>query len=471
MTPARVLEHARSHRSRFVTDLKEFLRFPSVSAQPRHALDVKQCANWLADHLRRIGLDKVVVIPTSGHPIVYSQWTKASNRPSILIYGHYDVQPADEADKWHSPPFTPTMREGAVYARGASDDKGQMFAHVKALQAHMAANGRLPVNVKCVFEGEEETASQHLGSFLDKNQDVLRCDAAVMSDAQMGPERPAITYALRGSLTAELEVSGPAHDLHSGLFGGAVHNPLQALTEMIARLHGPDGRIAIPGFHQRVCVPLEQERLRMASSGPSDEQIRRNAGVTRPWGERNYSLYERTTIRPALTINGISGGYQGAGDKAVIPSRATAKLSFRLVPDQDPVEIEQLFRRHIARITPPTVRSAVHVHSKTKPVVIDRRHPAIRAGLAACARGFGATPVLLRNGGTVPVVSLLKEKLGVPAVLMGFASPGDHLHGPDESFRLINYYRGIETSIWFLALAAQALQQNNLNRVREQIAV
>jgi acetylornithine deacetylase/succinyl-diaminopimelate desuccinylase-like protein len=421
---------------------------------------MKQCASWLTAHLRRIGLEEVVTVPTGGHPIVYAQRQSGAGLPTILIYGHYDVQPADDPMNWESPPFTPTLRNGAVYARGASDDKGQMFAHVKALQSYLAADGALPVNVRCIFEGEEETGSQHLASFLIRNRRALQSDAALMSDAQMESARPAITYALRGSLTAELEVAGPSHDLHSGLFGGAVHNPLQALAELLAHLHTPDRRVAIPGFYGHVCIPPERERLTMVKWGPSDDHIRRNAGIAKSWGERNYSLYERTTMRPDLTINGVSGGYQGAGDKAVIPSRAKAKLSFRLVPDQDPAEIERLFRHYISFIAPPTVRTAINIHSKSKPVVIDRWHPAIRAGAAACRRGFGTPPVMLRNGGTVPIVSLLKEQLGIPTVLMGFASPADHLHGPNESFRIANYYRGIETSIWFLGLVAKALRRN-----------
>jgi acetylornithine deacetylase/succinyl-diaminopimelate desuccinylase-like protein len=470
MTAINAIRYARSRRPQFVADLFEFLRLPTVSAQPAHASDMKRCASWLSEHLRHIGLDEVVTMPTSGHPIVYAQSESGASLPTILIYGHYDVQPADDAKNWESPPFTPMLRNGAVYARGASDDKGQMFAHVKALQSYLAADGALPVNVRCIFEGEEETGSQHLASFLIRNRATLYSDAALMSDAQMESARPAITYALRGSLTAELEVVGPSHDLHSGLFGGAIHNPVQALADLLARMHTADGQVAIPGFYGPVRIPPERERLAMVKWGPLDEQICRDAGVAQPWGERNYSLYERTTIRPDLTINGISGGYQGAGHKAVIPSRAKAKLSFRLVPDQDPAEVERLLRRYVSFNTPPTVRTAVNIHSKSKPVVIDRTHPAIRAGVAACARGFGAPPLLLRNGGTVPVVSLLEEQLRIPTVLMGFASPGDHLHGPNESFRLANYYKGIDSSIWFMDLVAKALRRSEKKAETQQLA-
>jgi len=457
MTPAQSLTYARSHQSQFLADLLEFLRFPSVSAQPQHAPDVKRCASWLADHLRRVGLDDVAIIPTAGSPIVYAQWTQLPDRPTVLIYGHYDVQPADDADTWRSPPFDPTVHRGAVYARGASDDKGQMFTHVKALQAHLEAKRSLPVNVKCIFEGEEEVGSTHLASFLERNQEALRSDVALMSDTQMLADRPAIVYALRGALNLELEVQGPSRELHSGLFGGAIHNPIEALSEMIARLHTLDGRVAIPHFYDQVRLWSEKERVDMAHSGPSDEQILREAGGAFRWGERNYSLYERTTIRPTLTVNGISGGYHGPGTKAVIPSHATAKLSFRLVPDQDPLEIERQFRRYIADITPSTIRSIVRTNSYAQPVLTDRRHRAMRAAALAYARGFGEMPVYVRSGGTIPVVGLLQEKFGIPTVLMGFASPNDQRHGSDEKLNLDSYYKGIEVSIWFFSIIGKNL--------------
>ena len=318
-------------------ELQDFVRFPSVSAQPRHAGDVKGCAAWLADHLRRIGLEHIRVIPTPRHPIVYADWVLSPGKPTVLIYGHYDVQPADPLREWRSPPFEPVVRGQSLYGRGACDDKGQMFAHVKAIEIHLRTRSLLPVNVKCLFEGEEEIGSPNLIPFLKRHRRALAADVVVMSDSPMADaDRPAITYAVRGGLGLELTVRGPRRDLHSGLFGGAVRNPLQALCEIIASLHDRRGRVAIPGFYDQVRLWPPEERATMARNGPSDATVLRDAGAAQGWGEEGYTLHERTTIRPALTINGLVGGYQGPGGKAVIPAVASAKLSFRLVPDQDP---------------------------------------------------------------------------------------------------------------------------------------
>ncbi len=446
------LAYAQAKRPRFVAELAEFIRFPTVSAQPKHAGDLKECAVWLADHLRHVGLEHIKVIPTPRHPIVYADWLHAPDRPMVLVYGHYDVQPPDPLPEWRSPPFEPTVCGDDLYGRGASDDKGQMFVHIKALESYLRTSGELPVNVKCLFEGEEEIGSPNLPSFLARHKDALAADVAVLSDMWiLAPDRPAITESLRGGLSVELEIRGPEQDLHSGNFGGAIHNPLQALSEIIAKLHDANGRITIPGFYDRVRRWGVAERTYMASVGPSDAEILQNARAERGWGEQGYSLYELTTIRPALTVNGIQGGYQGAGVKAVIPARAVAKFNFRLVPDQDPHEIDGLFRQYIARITPPTVRTTVRAYLFAKPAMVDRNHPAIHAAAVAYHKGFGATPAFLRLGGTVPVVSLFQELLGAPTVLMGFALPDDRMHAPNEKFHLPNFYNGIATSIWFLA--------------------
>jgi acetylornithine deacetylase/succinyl-diaminopimelate desuccinylase-like protein len=459
MTPIHALDYARSHRPRFLTELMEFLRFSSVSAQPKNASDIKGCAAWLADHLRRIGLDEVVIIPTRGHPIVYGQWTQLADRPTVLIYGHYDVQPPDPLEQWHSPPFSPEVRGTDLYGRGACDDKGQMFVHVKAVESYLKAEGALPVNVKCLFEGEEEIGSPNLAAFIERNRRDLAAGAAVMSDMPIvGPNRPALTYAMRGGLAVELEVSGPEHDLHSGIYGGAIHNPLQALCEIVARLHDGRGKVVIPGFYDRVRRWSSEERAYMARSGPSDEKILRDAGAQRSWGECGYSLYERTALRPALTVNGIGGGYQGPGGKGIIPARAIAKLSFRLVPEQAPDEIEQLFRQQIPRLAPPTVSVRVRTISSAKPAVVDRCHPALRAAAGAYRRGFGVAPVYLRCGGTIPVVNTFQKILGIPTVLMGFALPDDRMHAPNEKFHLPNFDNGIATSIWFLEEVAKSLK-------------
>jgi acetylornithine deacetylase/succinyl-diaminopimelate desuccinylase-like protein len=443
--------YARAHRGRFLEELKRLVRFPSVSAQTKHAADVRRCAEWLAGHLKGIGMEGVRVIATPRHPLVYADWKKAEGLPTVLIYGHYDVQPPDPLKEWKTPPFEPTVRGDHLYGRGACDDKGQLFAHVKALEASLKTAGRLPLNVKVLFEGEEEIGSPNLKAFLQRNARSLAADAAVMSDTRMlGPKRPALTYSLRGGLGMEIEVSGPKTDLHSGTFGGAVHNPLQALCGILARLHDKDGRIAIPGFYDRVRTLDPRERSYMGTVGPPDAKILADAGVERPWGERGFTLYERTTVRPSLSICGLTGGYQGEGSKAVIPARASAKLNFRLVPDQDPREIETLVRRRLVRLTPPEVRSRVVTHLGARPAEIDRRHPAVRAAALAYRRGFGAAPVFLRSGGTIPVVNLFQEILGIPTALMGFALPDDRIHAPNERFYLPNFERGIATCLAFL---------------------
>jgi acetylornithine deacetylase/succinyl-diaminopimelate desuccinylase-like protein len=456
---ARTLDYAASNRQRFVSELKEFIRFPSVSAQPRHAEDVKRCAGWLAAHLRQIGMEHVRVVNTPRHPFVYADWRHAPGRPTVLIYGHYDVQPADPLEQWETPPFEPTVRGNYIFGRGACDDKGQLFAHVKALESYLRTQGRLPVNVKCLFEGEEEIGSPNLKAFLARHKAALAADTVVMSDTRMlAPNRPALTYALRGSLSLELEVTGAANDLHSGNFGGAIHNPLQALCEIVAGLHDSCGRIRIPGFYDRVRRWDDRERAFMARSGPGDEKILRDARARKGWGEHGYTLYERTTTRPALTINGIGGGYQGAGGKSIIPARAFAKINIRLVPDQEPCEIERLFRAHVARVAPPAVNVAIRTYLRSKPALINRHHPSMSAAASAYARGFDAPPVFLRSGGSIPVVNMLQELLNLPTVLMGFALPDDRIHAPNERFYLPNFYRGINTCAHFLSALATGTQ-------------
>jgi acetylornithine deacetylase/succinyl-diaminopimelate desuccinylase-like protein len=451
LTPLSIAYSEKSLR-RFLTELRVFIRFPTVSAQPGHSGDLKRCAAWLANHLQRAGLRSVKIISTPRHPIVYADWLDAPGKPTVLIYGHYDVQPAEPFAEWRTPPFEPTVIGEDLFGRGACDNKGQMFAHVKAIEICLKTQGRLPVNVKCLFEGEEEIGSPNLKPFIEGNRRLLTADAAVMSDTRMlAADQPALTYALRGGLSFELEVIGQKSDLHSGNFGGAVHNPLQALCEIISKLHDSDRRIAIPGFYDRVRRWGDTERDFMAANGPSDQQILRDAKAKRAWGEHGYSLYELTTIRPSLSITGITGGYQGVGVKAVIPSRATAKLNFRLVPDQNPVEIEQLLRRHITRITPPTVRTTIRRFLAARPALIDLRHPVMLAAARAYEHGFGASPVFLRSGGTIPIVNHFQELLGVPTALMGFALPDDRIHAPNEKFHLPNFYRGIATCIRFLA--------------------
>ena len=453
MTPIdRVLAYARAHRPRFVRELQQFVRFPSVSAQPAHALDVRACAEWLGGHLRHIGMRTVRVVPTRGHPVVYGAWGAESARPTVLFYGHYDVQPPDPLSEWRVPPFEAPVEDGCLYGRGASDDKGQMFAHVKAVESYLNVTGRLPVNVRCLFEGEEEIGSGSLSAFVRRHRDALSADGAVVSDTKMlGPQRPAITYSLRGVLGLEVEVHGPRSDLHSGNFGGAVHNPLEAVCAVVASLHEASGRISVRGFYDRVRARSRQERADMRRVGPSDAQVLADAKSPLGWGEPGYSAYERTTIRPCLVVNGIVGGYQGPGAKAVLPARATAKINVRLVPDQDPNVIARLIREHVAAVVPETVRVMTRTTMSARPVEVPRRHPIMRVAALAYRRGFGAEPVFIRSGGTIPIVNTLQETLGIPTALMGFALPDDSIHGPNERFRLSNFYRAVETSIWTLA--------------------
>ena len=459
MNIRRPLAYARAHRQRFVTELKEFLRFPSVSSQTARASDIRRCASWLARHLQGIGMQWVHVIPTRGNPIVYASWQGAKNRPTLLIYGHYDVLPGEPLAQWKTPPFSPVVRGRNIHGRGAADDKGQLFSHVKAIESYLRTARALPLNVKCLFEGEEEIGSTHLLPFIARNKNALRADAAVISDTKMlAPDRPTISYTQRGGLRAEIEVLGPRQELHSGTFGGAVLNPVQALCEIIASLHDEEGRVTIPGFYDDVREWSEKERAYMARTGPSDEKILQDAKIEQGWGESGYTLYERTTIRPALTLNGIAGGHNGPGVKGVIPTRAVAKLSFRLVPDQDPERIGKRFREHIARITPSAVESSVRTQSPVQPALVDRNHPAVRTAGFAYKKGFGAFPVFLRSGGSIPVVNAFQEHLGIPTVLMGFGLPDDRIHAPNEKFHLPNFYRAIDTSIWYLAAAARTLR-------------
>lgn len=443
--------YARTNESRFVAELREFVSFPSVSARPDNSGDMIQCAGWLARHLERVGLEGVTVIPTAGHPLVYAEWLHAPKAPTVLVYGHYDVQPAEPLDQWESPPFAPAIRGNCLYGRGASDDKGQMFAHIKAIESCLHTAGRLPVNVKCLFEGEEEIGSKNLSSFLDQNRTAFEADVAVVSDDMMPrPDRPAVTYAMRGALAMQVEVSSQKSDLHDGLFGGMVHNPVKGLCDLVSGLQSSTGKIAIAGFYDNVSEVSPEERRFMASNGPTDAQLLKTVRTTKPWGERGFTLYERTTIRPSLTISGITGGHQGAGPKSIIPARASAKLNFRLVPDQDPAEIEHLVRNHIARHAPYTLQATIKTHMAADPVLVDRRHPLIVAAAAACEKGFGASPVFVRSGGTNPAIAAIQRTLNIPVAMIGLGLADARIHAPNERFDLSNFRKGITTSILFM---------------------
>jgi acetylornithine deacetylase/succinyl-diaminopimelate desuccinylase-like protein len=450
--PEEAITYARAHRARTLHELEALIRFPSVSADPRRAGDVRGCADWLAGRLRRIGLKAVRLLPAGRHPVVYGEWGRRPGRPTVLVYGHYDVQPVDPLGEWRVPPFVPTRRGDDLFGRGASDDKGQVSAHLAAIEACLRGAGRLPVNLRCLLDGEEEVGSPGLEALLRRHRRDLRADVVILSDTRMlGPDRPAITCGLRGLLNLELEVHGPRGDLHAGTFGGAVHNPIQALCELLAGLHDASGRVAVAGFYDRVRQRGARERRAMARVAPRDAAILREARVAGGWGEPGFSLHERTAVRPAVTINGIAGGYQGPGSKSVIPARAVAKLGIRLVPDQDPMEVERLLREHVRRRTRHTVRAAIRSGARSAAVSLDPGHPVMRVAAAACERGFGTRPAFLRSGGTIPAVSSLHDLLGVPVVLLGLGLPDDRVHAPNEKFHLPNLWRGTETLIWFLA--------------------
>jgi acetylornithine deacetylase/succinyl-diaminopimelate desuccinylase-like protein len=446
---------AEVHSRRFVTELQDFVRIPSISAQPERAPDVGQCADWLAAHLRHIGLAPVMVIRTAGHPIVYAAWLGAPGRPTVLIYGHYDVQPPGPAAAWRTPPFEPTIRGSDLVGRGSSDDKGPLFAHVKAIESWLATSGRLPVNLVCLFEGEEEIGSPHLSAMLSARSRGPVADLAVVSDTRMlGPHRPAITYALRGSLNLEIEVRCLAEAVHSGAFGGAVPNAPEVLARMLARLHDARGRVAIPGFYEQVAPIGNPERAYLAESGPSDAEILTTASARRAAGEAGYTSYERTTIRPALTVSGLASGYAGRGAMTIVPGRAIAKLNVRLVPHQDPRHVDKLIRRFVATAVDPTATTIVHTLASAPPILVDIHHPAVRAATSAYTRTFHSYPVFLRSGGTIPIVATLQERLGLPVVLMGFALPDDGMHGPNEKVHIPTFRRSVATSIRFLAEVA-----------------
>ncbi|MCS6872733.1 MAG: dipeptidase [Anaerolineae bacterium] len=434
-------------REHFLEELKEFLRIPSISTLSERSADVQRAAEWVAAQLRAAGMAHVEIVPTAKHPVVYGEWLGAPERPTVLIYGHYDVQPAELEAGWQSDPFVPEVRDGNLYARGASDDKGQVYANIKAIQLLMETRGALPVNVKVLIEGEEEIGSPNLDGFIAAHKERLRADVVVVSDTAMQSlTQPSIVYGLRGLVYVELEVRGPERDLHSGGFGGVVHNPAQALCEIIAALHHPDGRVAVEGFYDKVRPLTAEERAIIAQTEVSEAEWRRLTGAPQPWGEAGYSLRERVGARPTLEINGLWGGFTGEGSKTVLPSKATAKISCRLVPDQDPYEIEALLRAQIAKLAPPTVRWELRALNHGYPALVPLDSAAMECAVTAYERGFGARPLFLREGGSIPVVATFTQTYGAPVLLVGYGLPDDGAHGPNEKFALECLYRGIHTS-------------------------
>lgn len=449
------LSEARSRRAVHLDHLQEFLRIPSISTLPEAQRDIEAAAHWVADRMRQIGLEQVEVASTAGHPVVYGQWLGAgADAPTLLVYGHYDVQPVDPVEEWQSAPFEPTVRGDNLYCRGASDDKGQVMVVLAAVESYLAATGRLPVNFKMIVEGEEEISSVHLSSWVQQRRDALACDAVLICDsAMLDAQTPMINHGTRGMAYMEVEVRGPASDLHSGTFGGVVDNPFNVLVRMLAQLQDPvTHRVLIPGFYDKVQPVSEEERELLARVPLDAAMLQRLTGVPQPAGEEGFTWGERGTLRPTLDIHGMPGGFTGAGKKTVIPARAFAKVSMRLVPDQDPAEIAELFAAHVRSLAPDTVTVAVRTLGLARPSVVDLRTPAIQAAAQALQAVFGAAPVYMRAGGTLPIVADFQDTLSAPVVMMGFGLPDDNVHAPNEHLHLPNFYAGIETVIHYLNL-------------------
>ncbi len=437
------------NEDRFLEELKQFLRIPSIGALPQHSEDMVRCAQFAVDSLLSAGMHRVEAMPTGGAPVVYAEWLGAPGAPTVLVYGHYDVQPVDPLDLWTTPPFDPQVRDGELYARGAADDKGQLFMHVKSAEAHIQVNGRVPVNLKFLLEGEEEIGSTHLDAFLAANRDLLAADFVVVSDTGWFDRGvPSLCYGLRGLAYLQVDLKGANSDLHSGSFGGAVANPTQVLAGMIAALKDERGHITVPGFYDRVRPLAPEERLRFASLPFDDARYRRDLGVPTLWGEEGYTTLERTWARPTLDVNGIWGGFTGEGSKTVLPARASAKISCRLVPDQDPDEILDLLEARLRELVPPTVAMSVQRLGAGKPVITPLDHPAVQAASRAVERAFQKPVAFVRSGGSIPIVASFQERLGIPTVLMGMSLPDDHAHAPDERFPLENFFGGIRASAY-----------------------
>jgi acetylornithine deacetylase/succinyl-diaminopimelate desuccinylase-like protein len=439
-----VLDYLKRNQARFVAELCDYLRFPSVSAQPQHKKDLRACAGWLVDHCRHIGLD-ARLCPTAGHPIVVAKTrrTKGSHKPHFMIYGHYDVQPPEPLDLWKSPPFAPRIVGRSIYARGSMDNKGQNLAHLKAVEAYLQTGTPLPCDLTFVIEGEEEVGSANLAKFLKTQRAELRCDAVVVSDTDMpSPKHPALTYSLRGIIAFEITVRGPSRDLHSGIFGGAVENPAMALARLLAQLRDASGRVTIPGFYDGI-VPLSvYERKQFARLPIKDRDLQKLLGVKKLFGERGFTPTEQRSARPTFEINGLTSGYQGQGSKTIVPAWARAKITCRLVPNQRPAKIRELVCRHIEKICPPTVRLEIKAGHGAEAYLVSPRSCEAQAALRALKAAFGCQPVLMREGGSIPIVNDFKKILGADSLLLGLGLPDDNAHSPNEKFNLDCFAKG-----------------------------
>lgn len=446
----KIINYIDSNYDRYVEELKEFLRIPSISTLEENKTDMQTAAKFVSEKLKKAGMKQVKIVQTEGHPIVYGEWLGAPGKPTVLIYGHYDVQPVDPLELWDNDPFDPVIKDGKIYARGATDDKGQMYMHVKSAEAYFNTVGKFPLNIKFLIEGEEEIGSHNLSVFLNSKKDLLKCDAVLISDtALFAPGTPTITYGLRGLAYMEVEVIGPNRDLHSGTFGGAVDNPINVLAEMISKLRDKNGRITIPGFYDDVLKLSKKERDNFKLLKFKEQAFAKSIGLKKLNGEKGYSTLERIWARPTLDCNGIIGGWTGKGAKTVLPSKATAKISMRLVPFQNPKKIAKLFEKHIKKIAPPTVKVKVMDLHGGYPVITPLDDPATIAGANAMAKAFGKKTVFMREGGSIPIVVDFANKLKASPVLMGLGLNTENLHSPNEHFNLNHFKLGIKSSAYF----------------------
>src|SRR5262245_50970602 len=443
----KVIDFIHTNRDRYISELKNYLAIPSISALPQHQADVKRCAEWTAEEMKRVGLENVRLIETPGNPVVYGDWLHAAGAPTILFYGHYDVQPVDPINLWESPPFEATVRDGEIYARGAADDKGQVFMHFKAIEAHLKKGGSLPVNLKVIVEGEEEVGSVNLDNFIRANKSLLANDVVVISDSAMFDRGvPSICYSLRGLVYFQIDLRGTNSDLHSGVFGGAVVNPNMALAQMLAQMKDKGGRIKIPGFYDDVRPLSAEERAEWHKLPFNEKKYKKDLGAPKLAGESEYTVLERVWGRPTFEVNGLLGGFTGEGAKTVIPAVSMAKVSMRLVPDQHPDKIAKLFEEYVQKVAPKTVEVKVTRMHGGKPWITGFDNPYVRAAGRAIEQGFGKAPVFCREGGSIPVVSTFQEELGVPAVLFGVVLPDENAHAPNERLDLSNFHNGIVAS-------------------------
>ena len=453
-----ITDFIKGNSESYLKELKHFLSYPSISTNPENKRDVLECAEYLKQHMDSIGMKNAKVYPTEGHPVVYSEWLEAgSDKPTVLIYGHYDVQPVDPLELWTSPPFEAEVRGDNLYARGSADDKGQVFIHLKAIEAQLSQNKNLPVNIKLLIEGEEEIGSVNLGTFIKDNTELLKCDVIVVSDTSMfSKDQPALGYALRGLCYMQVDLTGPNRDLHSGQYGGSVKNPINALAEMISKMMDADGRILIDGFYDDVAPLSKEEKDNFAKLPFDDKEYAKGLEVDELAGEKGFSTLERIWARPTLDCNGIWGGFTGEGAKTVLPSKASAKISMRLVPNQDPDKIAQLFIDFVKKITPKSMKVDVYGQHLGKPWISPIDSKWNKAAIKALKAGFGKEPVFMREGGYIPIVFTLEEFLKAPTVLLGFGLPDENAHSPDEHLNMNNFYNGILTSADFYEELAKA---------------